>query len=300
MAALFLLFTSATPNPYLDEARALVKGLDFADAITQLKVAREVPGQSAAQLAEVQWLLGHCLVAEGRRGEAEVEFLGLLEVMPSYAPERSGSPKILEVFDAVKARRYAKDFVKLEPRPSTPGTLEVKLVDPWRKVSAVVSRQKLASAASWDELVLEVVDGVVVAPLTVPAGERLEHYLEARDASGATLAQVGRPEAPLTLEGVALERPPDGGEVEVASRWSRAPGWVLMGAAVVAAGVGVGLQASSMGRIERLRDTSQPPGDFADTARAEHGVATGEAQAALGCFIGAGLAGVAGVVVFAW
>ncbi|MBX7096378.1 MAG: hypothetical protein K1X89_01585 [Myxococcaceae bacterium] len=302
MVPLVLTLLLAQPaNPYLEEARALMKRLAFAEAIAQLKVAKQVPGQSAAAQAEVLWLLGRCDVAEGKREDAQAAFLELLELAPAYEADRSQSPKILEVFDEVKRKRYPKGYVKLELLPGPPDRLVVRLVDPWLSVAALVSRQRIHGEGDYREVPVALEGTQAVISLSVGSGQTLEHLVEARGDDHAVLATLGQEETPLLLVGpavVAAASPYP--EVEEASRLERAPAWLLVGAGVVALAVGAGLEARSVQRVAALNDRTQPPGDFADTARAEHAAASREAGAALGCFIGAGVLGAAGGLAFAW
>ena len=60
------------------------------------------------------------------------------------------------------------------------------------------------------------------------------------------------------------------------------------------------LLARSVGRARDAVDNSRPPGDWSDTARAAQASAVSDATVATGLFVGAGVAGAAGVVLFAW
>jgi hypothetical protein len=80
----------------------------------------------------------------------------------------------------------------------------------------------------------------------------------------------------------------------------RAPAWVAIIAAVAACSAGAVLQIQSGVHAQQARDNARPPGDWDDTARTTQAKAVSEATWATGLFIGAGVAGSAGVVLFAW
>ena len=68
MLVLLVQLAFAQPgNPYLEKARELARDLRFADAISELEIAKQVPGLDVQQRREVVELLARCQVAEGRR-----------------------------------------------------------------------------------------------------------------------------------------------------------------------------------------------------------------------------------------
>lgn len=298
LSALVLCAVAVAPdNPYLVEARALAGELRFADAITRLEVAKTVPSLDEAQRREVLELLARCQVAEGRRADALATFTELLEAEPAFALDREAtSPKILEVLDEAKAALYPADFVRLEEVPAPVGLVRVRVVDPWARVTRL-ERHERRDGGDWQVQDVDRDGPLASFPLVLSQGGTVDWYVVARDADGLLVAHLGdaqRPHSVSTAKVDAVARAED------SSRGRRIAGWVLVGAAVVAAGVATGLEVNGWNQRQAARDASQPPGDWADTARAAE--ASGQAQmgAALGLFVGAGVVGALGAGVLAW
>ncbi len=302
LTVVLLTFLAAQPaNPYLDEGRRLVKDLHFADAIEQLKVARQVKELSSAQQREALELLGRCQVAEGARSDAEATFADLLSIAPDAELDRKLSPKILEVFDAVKQRLYPQDFVRLSPQAAREGQGVVRIVDPWRRVDAVIALRRVNGAEA-TEHAIAVKDGQATIELDVAPGKTLEWWLEARDVSGAVLAGFGSASSPqqYSVPVVATGHFAGGPDSPPTPRVKRVPAWVALVLGIAAGSAGAVLQVRSGNSARAARDTTQPPGDWSDTARAAQASAITDATIAAGLFIGAGVAGTTGVVLFAW
>ena len=282
-------------NPYLEKGQALAKQLKFAEAIEQLKVARQVPGASVGERVQVLELLATCLVAEGARGRAEDAFAELLDVEPDHELDPSTSPKISEVFAQVKQRLYPGDSVALAPVPAREGDVLLRVVDPHRKVAHVVLVAR-DDAGPWSERELPRTADGVRASLDVRPGHVTEWYVEARADDGRVLSSLGTSAEPQR-RAVALVGP-----VLVAHttpRLERVPAWIAVALAAAAGVAGGLLQARSFQEAARARG-SAAPGDWADTARAAQARAVTDATIATGLFIGAGVAASAGVVLFAW
>jgi hypothetical protein len=81
-------------------------------------------------------------------------------------------------------------------------------------------------------------------------------------------------------------------------REQRVLGWVLSVGAVAAAVVGGVFQGLSLRESNAAHDPLQTP--YASDARAAQSAAVRDASVATACFIGAGVLGAGGVVVFAW
>jgi hypothetical protein len=287
-----VLATLAQPaNPYLAQGRALAEELRFPEAVEVLKVARRVPGGAESEQLEVLELLATCLIAEGARGEAEAAFVELLTLEPDHELGAGTSPKIEEVFNEAKRQLYPGDSVSLQALPASGDELRARVVDPYRRAVQVVlvSHQ---DGGPWEERPLQRSKMGVRAGLDVSAGHTLEWYLEARAADGRVLASMGNAAKPqrraVTLVGPVLV-------TRTTPRLQRIPAWIAVGLAVAAGVLGGVFQANSLSEAKRARGD-----DWADTARATNQRAVTDATVATGLFIGAGVAGVAGVVLFAW
>lgn len=288
-------------NPYLDEARQLARELKFSDAIGRLRVARQVADLDRTQRMEVLELLAKCHVAEGNKPEAEGAFSELLSLEPEHELDReSTSPKILTVFDDVKRQLFPDQRVTLIEEAAPPGRFRVRVVDPFKRVSAVLLMVRTGEGP-WEEnpVTLEGRRLDVATPLAPTL--TVSWYLQANDAAGAMLATIGSPEAPRVTE--AAPRP-------ITSPTSRAPdeplaptkvaSAVTAVVALIAVGVGTGLQLSAQGLERAARDRSRPPGDWADTARATHAEAVTQAQWSVSLFAAGGVAAISATVLFAW
>ncbi len=298
---LLTLLVAQPANPYLDEGRRAVRELRFADAIEQLKVARQVPQLSSPQKLEVFELLGRCQVAEGARADAEVSFAQMLALAPDAELDRKLSPKILEVFDAVKQRLYPPGFVRLTPEPARAGQAVLRLVDPWHRVDAVVALRRLEGAPAAEQAIA-VKDGHVTIELDAAPGQTLDWWLEARDVSGAVLAGFASAQSPqqYSVPAVASGLFAGGPDATPTPRLQRIPAWVALAVAIGAGAAAGVLQLRSIDRARAARDTTRPPGDWSDTSRATHAAAVSDATWATGLFVGASVAGATGVVLFAW
>ncbi len=298
---LVTLLLAQPPVGYLDEGRRLAKNLEFAEAIEQLKVAGQVKQLTPLQRLEVLELLGRCQVAEGALADAQSSFSQMLALAPGAELDRKLSPKILEVFDGVKQRLYAPDFVRLTPEPARAGQAVLRLVDPWHRVDTLVQMRLLKGGAPV-EIPIEVKEGQAVLELEAAPGTTLEWWLEARDVSGAVIAGFGSAQSPQQYSVPALETGPfsNGPQLPPTPRLKRVSAWVAVAAAVAAGVAGAALQARSSQRAHEAADKTQPPGDWSDTARAAQASAVSDATWAAGLFAGAGACGGVGVVLFAW
>ena len=284
-------------NPYLEEARRLAKALKFADCIEQMKVASQVRDLPRAGRLEVLTLQARCQIAEGQRADAELSFAQLLELSPAAELDPKESPKILEVFAAVKQRLYAPDFARLSPQPARAGQAIFRLIDPWRRVESVVLLRRAEDLTH--ELRLMPVDEKVVVELEVAPGHSFDWWLEARDVSGQVISGFGSSQDPQRYSAPIIDTGPELVDTRT-PRLQRVPAWIAAIVTVGACAVGAGLQVQSGASERQARDLSRPPGDWSDTARAAHATAITDASVATGLFIGAGVAGTAGVVLFAW
>ncbi len=296
MKGLLFLLLAQAPNPYLLEGRELAKAARFAEAIAQLKVARQVPDLDPAQRVEVLELLGRCEVAEGHRDEADAAYAELLGLEPDFELAPDTSPKVLELFEKVKQRLYPPPWLKLVSLPSAPGEAQARLVNPYHRVVQLSFLVRL-DGGPWERRAVAAEGGVVRLPLEVEPGHALDWYLEADDEQGSAVTGLGSATQP---QHVAV---PAGAAVVGAGptpRLKRVPAWVAVAVAVAAAGAGAAFQSLSAREARDAHDATHPPGDWADTARAAQGRAVSDATWATGLFVSAGVAGATGVVLFAW
>lgn len=282
---------AAPSSPWMSEARALVSELRFGEAIARLEVARQVPSLSVDQRHEVLELLAYCQVAEGQREAAEATFMELLRAEPAMALDgETSSPKVLDVFESAKRKLYPPDYVRVEELPSPAGRVQLRVIDPWQRVTGLV-RFERRDGGAWRELKSE-----AVFPLQVAQGGVLEWYVEAR-ADERVVARVATVESPRRVEAPRIEQSATTLAADTSPR--RVAGIIVIGAAIVAGGFATGLAVNGAKLRQDARDSTRPPGDFADTARAAEAEGVTQQTVGTGLFIGAGLTLGTGVVL-AW
>lgn len=296
-ALLILLMTpqAAVANEYLSKGRALYESLRFAEAIEQLRIAREVPTSSPAQTREVLDLLARCLIAEGEVEEAERALTELLTIDPSVDLDRALSPKILEVFDRVKERLYPKDYVRLRADRAPPGIARLQVVDPWRQVAQV--RVQLQRGAAFVPVAARREQDAWVATLSDGSAPRVTWYAQAVDEAGKVVATLGTPEQPYVFDAVpsaalpAPKTPPSPG----ASSFRTRAAWGAVGVAVLAGAAGGVMQYRSQAALARYERA-----EWAYQRRSNYERATSDARWAAGLFVGAGALAASAAVMWTW
>ncbi|MFO0598165.1 MAG: hypothetical protein U0228_22875 [Myxococcaceae bacterium] len=297
-AALLVAASSgAAPSPWLDDARALVAKLQFAEAIERLEVARKVPGVDREGQRAVLELLGYCQVAEGRREDAEATFVALLQLDASAELGKDvASPKVVEAFEAARKRHFPADYVRFEEKTAPAGRVVFDLIDPWKQVTDVVLFTR-RDGGEWTEAVLEGPRSFSFAVVVAPGG-KLEWRVEAR-AGERVAATIATEAQPRLVEVARIDTSAEVLAPASSPRPSRVVGVVLLGLGVAAAAIGTGLEVGGWNQRLAARDRSRPPGDFASTALAADQAGASQQAVGVGLFIGAGLAVGTGVVL-AW
>lgn len=300
LSVVFTLALAQTANPYLDLARTKARELKFAEAITQLQVAKQVPDLEQAQRLEVFELLAKCQVAEGNRAEAEAAFGELLAIDPEHELDRgSTSPKILTVFDAVKERLFPDRQVSLVEEMAPPGRLRLRVVDPFHRATAAELVQRRGDGP-WEPRTVSI-ENKVIDVLTPTASTDDVFWFVRVKADEAVVASFGTEAAPRVSERRKTVELPAVPEEEPAGLAPTKVAAIVTGAvAVVAAGVGTALQLNAQALDRAARDPSKPPGDWADTARAAHTNAVTQANWSIGLFATGGITAISAVVLLAW
>lgn len=301
LSLLVSLSMAQTANPYLVTARSLVRDLKFADAIVQLEIARQVPDLDRQQRVETLELLAKCQVAEGNREKAEAAMGELLSLRPEHELDRATtSPKIVELFDAVKQRLFPDRKVSVVEESAPPGRVRVRLVDPFHRVARVELRTQLGDA-SWQATEVSARDGVVDLAVPPPDQEPVRWYLQILDGQRQVLATLATQAEPRLVATRASANEPNGPNEPSARPKKFLLAGILTGVAALAMLAGATFLEVNAQALDRAsRDRSRPPGDWADTARAAHEQAVAQASWALGLFVTGGLTGAAAVVMIVW
>lgn len=234
-------------NPKLEEARRLVEDLELEQAAKVLDAAERIEGNSRAEVLEILALQGMAYGTLGKDAKAHDAFRELLLLDPGYKLPADQPPRVRTPF--FEAKSWTQDNGPFTATPSA----EVKDGEV-RALTVTMSKDLLRLARS------------VRFHLRVDGAERTEDVALAggkasAKASGPRVAwryEVLGTHARVLLEGAERE---DGvsspavasvepavviGEAPRSSGWMRPTGYGLLGAGVVAAGVGVvfGLMAN--------------------------------------------------------
>ena len=283
-------------NPHLDEGRRLYEQLKYPEAEARLKIAAQAPNNSEAEQAQISDLLARAMIAQGRANDAERTYSELL-AKQSDAPDPAGaSPKVREIFLRAKRSVYPDGFVRIQRLPSPAGRLEVELIDPWKRVSAL-TLQLSKGAAAWAPSAMAITARHAGADLSPAPGETWRYRVEATDAGGTVVASLGTREAPLTFESlpanVTTHAPAVAEAPKGPTRW---PAFVVGALALAAIGTGTGFAISSSSDYGAVK-----PMTPALMTRALDDSARGKALGAWLSFGGALLAaGLCAVLIWNW
>jgi hypothetical protein len=287
LVLLVTLVSAQVSNPYWVRGRALYEKQNFAEAMQQLEIARQVPAQPVETRVQILDLLARCQLAEGQRARAEASYAELLSLNPRWTVPDDVAPKIRDAFETAKRRAFPPEHVELTTNLSFPGQVGLRVIDPWRRVARVSGAVRTVGETGWRSVVLTVREGAAILPL--PRGEEVEWHVEALSSDDEVLARVGSPERPQRAPAeTPVPSPP-------AVQRSRALPWVLAGVAAAALGSAAYLQTRSAASEQRARAE-----EWSDTARAHQAAAVTEAHWSVGLMIGGGLAGAGSVFLFTW
>lgn len=250
---------AALASPELDEARRLLKGMQYASALPKLEAAQQVERAELAELCEAYALAGLVHASLKRPGPATESLKRTLVLCPDYQFPTNKAPRVMTSIYA--ARAWVKEN----------GSLDVALSPTWSGEQLTLSVAVTDPLSMAAKLELEVVeDGkarALVLPLplsehVVARGKLVELTLTIRNARKQVILQRGRPakiryEAPVVLAPTAptpvasapvvTAAPPPPG-VMSPTRWAAVTmgGLALVG---VTTGVIFGVQ-SSQGRAQ--------------------------------------------------
>ena len=300
---LWLVLVAATPtaalaNPYLDEGRQLYGSLRFRDAIVRLEIARKVQASPLAEHLEVLELLGRALLAEGRLKEAEGAFAEMVTLDPSVALPNDSPPRLLETFRAAKRTVYPEGFIGLRALLAPPGSVRLELKDPWARAARLLLRHRARANAPWSSEALPIGSPIVARALSDGLVEQ-QWEAELVDAEGTALV-TARGKTSVSANELPMASPGPGAPASTAVQPRKLAAWIAGGVSILLAGTAIYFAQSAVQLSRAATDSSTPPGDWADTARAARGRANDQLSAALGLGIGAGAGLASAGVLFSW
>jgi hypothetical protein len=288
-----LLIALAQSPGALSRGKTLADELKYAEAVEVLQAGREDSALPRVERLELLSVLARCLLALGRRPQAEAAYAELLTLKPSASVGDDASPKLTAAFEEVKARLYRADDVALQVLPGQAAKVRIRLIDPWSRVKRVDLKARTSGGPlktvelSFDETDQATAELDTIAELPV------EWFVEAVGADEAVVASQGTAQEPfkygqaapaVTAPVVPVSQP----------RLARPQAWVCAALAVVGLGVGIGLQVSSRQLDLRSRDMTLR----VDLASAAHQGAVRDATGATIGFVGAGVAAILAAIFF--
>jgi hypothetical protein len=237
---------------FLARGQKLFDDQEYAAAIQALgPVTRDARATRAQRLRALE-LIALSEFIRRDEGGARATFERILDIDPGYQlRDTSGSPKVREFFDKLKAQlvpgfdpNAGADLEHAAPTAGTAGKpveLEVRVTR--GNVVDLILGTRRRGELSYKVTPLAPRGGnrwhVRVVPDASQKPYVLEYYVEARDAGGGTIARIAAPDQPLEIALAA------GGVDVVAKRPWYARWYVIAGAAVAAAGVtGIAIEAS--------------------------------------------------------
>jgi hypothetical protein len=296
---------SFSAGDHLEMARQFYESQRFGQAIEELNIARQLPQESQQARDEILALLGRAQIAERQWVNAEKTFTELLNADPEFELDPSLSPKVLKIFRTAKTQLFPPDYVGLKLLLPTPETIQVKAIDPWRRVRSVVLHVRPRVQEEWVAEKLTPQRDIYV--YLFPPGELGERlwFVEAVSENGTPLARLGSSSQPYVYSpsvqnlvssvpaGVSLvsRNPPP--PRTLFSKPHPLAMWIVAAAAIAAAGAGAYLQLQS---AHSQNSALHEP--WVDTARADHQRAWADARWSTGLFVGAGLGAGAAVGLF--
>jgi hypothetical protein len=250
----------------LEQGRRLYADLDYQEAESALTRALATPGLPDAFRVQVLETLGFVQVVEDQEPAARNSFERLFEIDPYYVVrEPSGSPRVAEIVEAVRARAVPDAAIDPDARirvelPSTArasAPTEVRLAVSSPAIVQLVIRVRGDHDVAWQAQEVEVAGGSVLAALAPHAdATELELYVEGRDARGQLVTREGSALSPLRLPVRADPAGGGGGGGSILEQWWF---WTLVGVVVVGTAVGVGVGVGTAGTTQAPMGTL-PPG----------------------------------------
>lgn len=258
LAIVAALALPAAAESSLEQARRDVDGSDYLAARAALVSALDAGTASPEDVAEIYKLSGIVEGALGNEQEAAAAFAKWLSIDPKGTLPAGTSPKITRPYDAA-SREPLK--VKVETSAKPPEVTLVIVSDP----AQLVTRARVFVVADGKpETKLEAA-GTDKIKLALPAGKRLDLRVQALDAHGNRIVELGSTDVPIVITGGAGPIEPVAPKLAVRHtpvverplylRWWL---WGAVGVAFAGAGTYFGIQArSDANDLTALNATSQ-------------------------------------------
>ena len=198
--ALVLLSAFARPvmaddNTSLAQARRDVDSSDYFAARTALVAAINAGTASPQDLADIYRLSGIVEAALGETGSAQASFAKWLALDPKASLPPGTSPKMTRPFDAAKAKKLAPLKIKTESRAEPPRITIVVASD---ALGLVARGRAIVRVDGGPEKTVEAAGKTKIA-IDLPRGKRLDLRVQALDAHGNALIELGSTDVPIVI-----------------------------------------------------------------------------------------------------
>lgn len=191
--ALLALAGTATASP-LDDARTAVDSSDYMAARTALEKALREGGASPQDVAEVYKLSGIVEGALGNTAGAAAAFAKWLELDPKGTLPPGTSPKIARPFKTASDHTSAID-AKAETDAQAPSVTLAIANDPQKLIASAHVIVVVDGGAPQQR------DGAPGTKILLPRGHRLDLQVQALDANGNRVFELGSQAVPLVITG---------------------------------------------------------------------------------------------------
>ncbi|MFO0595687.1 MAG: hypothetical protein U0228_10290 [Myxococcaceae bacterium] len=306
----------AVAPPELKTAETAMAAYKYADAQKALIKARAAKNLDRASLLRILELQGIAAGQLRQSAPSSAAFKELLTLDPAHKLDQDYAPRVMTPF--LEAGQQVTEAGALEIKPRPPEVRERRIVglsvevprDAMKLVRSVVFH--LSLGAVWQDKPLALTNGTASVATD---GAEVQWWVELIGDNQAQLVTLGTPDAPLTATPpppvVTAPPPPtpvaepvvtkpvdtgSGGGVRTAS-------YVVLGGAVVTAGVGVAMGVMSNSALSSITQAQRNAQGQITGLTEREAVARGQQAATQGtianiCFVGAGVLGATGVVMW--
>lgn len=203
LAAALAAAPATTPASLVD-ARKLAEQLRYEEAVVEYQRYLATPERPVAERAAALLELGFVHLVLGDQPNAESRALEALELDPKLAVPPTAPTKLVDYLLKMRKLSLARARLEVQPRDEAdpPYVVRVKVVDPERKVARVLLRHALTATGPYysSEMSCEGqrCTGAIPPPKDATSFTAW-YFAEALDATQATAARAGGPDAPLQL-----------------------------------------------------------------------------------------------------
>lgn len=214
MVLALALFLSAAPTSTpssLIDARKMAEQLRYEEAVVEYQRYLATPDRPIAERATALLELGFVHLVLGDQPNAESRALEALELDPKLSVPTTAPTKQVDFLMKMRKLYLARARLEVLARESSdpPYLVRVKVVDPESKVTRVMLRHALTSTGPFYSSEMTCLDNECKGSIPPPKDVNsftAWYFVEALDATQATAAKVGGPDAAFQLS-IVNEKP---------------------------------------------------------------------------------------------